>query len=115
MNDRDRLITAIKEINLCNKNDCVNCLTCKYEDIADRILADGWIKPPCQIGQTVYVVRKGVISEMTVKYMYVSHRVNRMYASNETEHYNFRPKDMGKTVFLTSEEAERVRSASNGR
>ena len=97
---RDRLINIIKETELCNKNDCVNCLTCKYEDIADRLIANGVILPPCPIGTKIYMLvtkrPKTNFPEFTFikdsKLTFLN--IERVIAQ------------FGKTVFLTREEAE---------
>ena len=61
---RDRLIELLMSKS-CKHNKCpddVQCDDCEHlavfdgdaEKIADAILADGWIKPPCKIGDTVF-------------------------------------------------------------
>ena len=45
VNDRNELINTLKKIKLCNNNDCVNCLTCKYEEIADCLLNNVIVAP----------------------------------------------------------------------
>ena len=41
---KNDLVNDIKQVKLCNSNDCTNCLSCKYEDIADTLLKNGWRK-----------------------------------------------------------------------
>ena len=79
--------------------------------IADHLLANGVIVPPCKVGQTVCVLsgdgEEDWIDEYNVKYFYCSSKgINRIYIECGTMGNNFRPKDIGKTVFLTKEEAE---------
>lgn len=61
---RDRLIELLTS-KICRNNKCKpNCAECKnaplldndVEYLADAILADGWMRPPFTIGQTVYAV-----------------------------------------------------------
>jgi hypothetical protein len=79
--------------------------------VADYLLANGVIVPTVKVGQTVYVPSgdEGTdwIDEYKVKYFYCSSKgINRYYIECGTMGNNFRPKDIGKTVFLTKEEAE---------
>ncbi len=41
---KNDLVNDIKQVKLCNSNDCTNCLSCKYEDIADTLLKNDWRK-----------------------------------------------------------------------
>ncbi len=77
-------------------------------EYADAVLADGWIRPPCKIGQTVYVILNGTILTLTVKYMYISRKPNRIFAENKECRINFRQKDIGTTVFFSEEEAAKA-------
>ena len=118
MNDRDRLIELIVnadthdsyECRLCTKKD-VSCIRCDAEKFADHLLANGVIVSTVKVGQTVYVPsgdeETDWIDEYKVKYFYCSSKgINRYYIECGTMGNNFRPKDIGKTVFLTKEEAE---------
>lgn len=65
---RDRLVELFKDfafkcVEPCDKRIkqseniiVVNCETCKKEQLADYLLANGVIVPPCKVGQTVYVI-----------------------------------------------------------
>ena len=120
MNDRDRLIELIVnadthdsyECRLCTKKD-VSCIRCDAEKFADHLLANGVIVSTVKVGQTVYVPsgdeETDWIDEYKVKYFYCSSKgINRYYIECGTVGNNFRPKDIGKTVFLTKEDAERA-------
>ena len=63
MTDRDRLMNELKKV----KKSCLiksggNCLACKYrgqedctlENIADHLIANGVIVPPCKVGDKVW-------------------------------------------------------------
>ena len=71
MTDRDRLIELIrqgKDMTPCEKDNdyrCegIKCADCESKSIADYLLANGVIVPPCKVGQMVYLfypVRKGI-------------------------------------------------------
>ena len=58
MTDRDRLIELICDkiqdghcIGYCNHPPCNQC-----KDLADYLIANGVIVPPCRVGDTVYVI-----------------------------------------------------------
>lgn len=99
--DRDKLIELIEEWHK----------EAPTQYLADHLLANGVIVPPIKVGQTVYVINCDEgdvwIDEFKVKYFYCSSKgVNRFYIECGTMGNNFRPKDIGKDVFLTKEEAE---------
>lgn len=67
MTDRERLAELIRD-KTCGNNACIPFLDCEkcgnfpladkdVDRLVDRILADGWMRPPFTIGQTVYVLR----------------------------------------------------------
>ncbi len=105
MNQRDRLIEILK-VPIHPKIGVDPA-----EVVADYLLENGVIVPPCVIGQKVYYPsfdeESSWIDEYTVSYCYCSSKgVNRFFATLGTASLTFRPKDIGKTVFLTKEEAE---------
>jgi hypothetical protein len=86
------------------------------EVIVDKILADGWMRPPVKVGDTVYTLghrnRKAPVEWKVVgvwfsedescNYMY-------LYWYKDKDNFVSRQVDfslIGKTVFLTREEAE---------
>ena len=104
---RDRLIELISKA----KEENLNLLDFETKILADYLLANGVIVSPIKVGQTIYVPACDEetiwIDEYKVKYFYCSSKgINRFYIECGTMGNNFRPKDMGKTVFLTKEEAE---------
>ena len=62
MTDRERLIELIvQSTQKCDSTDCNGCKywntnDCGAARMADYILADGWIRPPCKVGDTVYAI-----------------------------------------------------------
>jgi hypothetical protein len=56
---KERLVELLRKDNCCIDYDCNTCKTsikyCYPHNTADKILADGWIRPPYKIGAKVYV------------------------------------------------------------
>ena len=90
-----------------------------YEDIAElcggfdrlRELAEAdkdgrVVVPPCKVGDTVYFALFGRIIEKQVFSIVSFSKSTRIYCGGTSEY--FRPEDIGKTFFLTSEEAEKA-------
>lgn len=100
---RDRLIQLItnSEIDfLCSPNK-----THFPTFLADHLIENGVIVPPCKVGQTIWFIRDEKIIETKVekivlknKGVYLKLGCNAMYETSCNS--------IGKTVFLTREEAE---------
>ncbi len=117
---RDRLIEQINQA----RKECATSKNCKKCSgygkegsgcisalIADFILADGWMRPPCRVGDTVYEVDSpeyGIIICKVTRVFYDSEEVvvNVIDGHGKGSEYYFDFDDFGKTVFLTREEAE---------
>lgn len=107
MTNRDRLIELIqKEVP-----------RPKADSLVNSILSDGWIRPPCKVGDTVY----RVISDKRVKQPHECKAIGFWYSADESCNamhlvryvngvfdYSISVpfSNFGKTVFLTKEEAE---------
>ena len=101
MTDRERLIEL--KINFVENFYCEDCKPsndkcrkCLSEKEADYLLEHGVIVLPCKVGDTVYQVDAERIYESRVKQI--------IY---DTDNIAFDERAIGKTVFLTREEAER--------
>lgn len=101
---RDRLIELIDE--------AINDEYTSYSNIADYLLANGVIVPPCKVGDKVYAIFEDKIRELKV----ISHTslVSETVKTMTIHCTNYRGAgrafewcDIGKTVFLTREEAEK--------
>ena len=116
MTERERLIEILRNPNchspmLCDKNCKYAHLESCYEArIADLLLANGVIVPPCKVGDIVYLfypVRKGIY-EAVVDEISLSQKSN--FIVTRDLYFNRRQaiffEQLGKTVFLTKEEAE---------
>jgi hypothetical protein len=75
MTDRDKLIEVLETTRgYCRDRTCNDCeydkegVRCKNVMIADHMLADGWMRPPCKVGDKVYCVEYNlkIIEEYTV-------------------------------------------------
>jgi hypothetical protein len=104
---RDRLIEIIKK----------TVVPYFAEFIADDLIADGWMKPPMNIGQKCFILGYdfGECKEcvMECRVSCVTQKKNGSFAirisnTKYSSTYNFTPDEIGKTVFLTREEAEQA-------
>lgn len=89
----------------------------EYEDLEEQGLL---IKLPCKVGDTVYFITKeldivkGISSKVIDEYIVTEIRGNKynplwyMSSSERCVHRDFHPTEIGKTVFLTREEAEKT-------
>lgn len=93
-------------------------------ELADKILAEGWMRPPVKVGQTVYYVSDSPINlSVQANTIYEAHiarlvttqygttlviQIHNSYGCTEIPDIN----DWGKTVFLTREEAEKMLKGS---
>lgn len=114
MNDRDRLVEVIKQAEQQFSNTGRPVLDIE-EYVADYILADGWIRTPCKVGDTVYFADEyyhdsaeidGInITKQGIGFTYVQYE----YGPDITEVWDdgeFSIDEIGKTVFLTREAKE---------
>ena len=88
------------------------------EDLADHLIANGVIVPPCKVGDVVYCivfmpfgcywkVEKGFVRKICVtKESADVNIVDCEYTKYANLNITVRPKDFNKTVFLTKEAAE---------
>ena len=107
---KERLVELIKQDNCMNPMTCSD--KCPYVDLddchsarlADHLLANGVIVPPCKVGQTVY----RIIEMSTGVMMNSTYTIKRFIRTVEVTKNNFFDvcENWGKTVFLTKEEAE---------
>ena len=119
--EKNRLIELLgKNYNCVDRNKCLN-------EQADYLLANGVIVTPCKVGDTVYIKNRPLI----ISFLHIENEVHYVIqfdcddcgdcpfyeddVSFEGEHdcktmgyIQFTEKDIGKTVFLTKEEAEQA-------
>ncbi len=132
---RDRLIELLKQkscVYVPCDNECGGCKNVEmYDDsiesIADHLLSEGVIVPPCKVGQKVYVVNgisdgivEGFIEHLDYNFYTTPQEWITVKATyplfGELEHKSRIDLLLGKTIFLTREEAENALERSeNGK
>lgn len=116
MTNRDRLIELVKNA-LVAYGHSVNSEITPQEFMADFLLENGVIVPPVAVSDMVFEIRKKSVSPSG---RHTDHRVDTYkylkYAVNADDEFYIKPKQyrksdisrLGKTVFMTREEAEKV-------
>ena len=111
MTDRDKLIDLLYDV-----------LDARPDTIADHLLANGVIVPPCKVGDTVYYIntfyqKNPIITKCEVDALHITSGKNQLghkkpsyalvrNASMKSLSTRIKFEDFGKTVFLIKEEAE---------
>ena len=116
MTERERLIKLLMQGDIAAaKQGVFNCCMCRREaeTIADYLLENGVIVPPVQVGATVYCTDsyRHLIKPLEIIGFEVDYtkRICKYYCSGgDYTPAWFKPAEMGKTVFLTREEAEKA-------
>lgn len=118
---RDRLIEILCSAPLGSKTFEQQYYKSTITKIADYLLANGVIVPPCKVGGTVYEVSRYYtgtweifeckVDEITT---YEKNMFIRMKAKGNFE-FAEEVSQIGKTVFLTREEAERALKGGEGK
>ena len=105
---RDKLIGLINGLRVRNE---VSLTDSHTKTLVDSMLADGWIRLPCKVGQTVYVVSRyygGLwrIHECRVDSLtiYEEHIFMTLF-DKDNLNFGIEKSEIGKTVFLTPKEA----------
>lgn len=102
---KDRLIELMQEWG--NKNTD----SFPFESVADYLLANGVIVPPCKAGDTVYSIENCIKrpEKLFVTALHQRERYTSFSAlSKNWREYCFNEDEIGKTIFLTEEEAEQA-------
>lgn len=113
---RDRLIKLIKEAKAIEASG----IDCKVSDeyIADHLLAEGVIIPPCKVGTTLYFLYNSPYADKpdltpriykTTNWYFEVDKTGIVINTSDIHSFNKEyDYHLGKTVFLTREEAERA-------
>lgn len=112
MTERERLIELLRRSEIL----CDDCgpygNTYCTEAIADHLLANGVILPPCKVGDTVYSIEKGIDHQIFIGEVYETTKRREGFWFRYTRRGYFTGAssfdDIGKTVFLTKEDAEKA-------
>ena len=110
---RDRLIDLIRQSHCVDVWDYWNDdfkQPNPIEALADHLIANGVILPPCKVGDKVYLIPcyngnpLGIVQEDKVQMIGITSRGVHIKARNHHDHNKMYM--LGKTVFLTKEQAE---------
>lgn len=110
MTDRDRLIKLFSPFadGTYNGSGVIIDGT-KVDDVVDNLLANGVIVPPCKVGDTVYAYGAKRIKEWEITFVGKNSRNEYKFfavVGKCEDLLTFWNYEIGKTVFLTKEEAE---------
>lgn len=113
---RDRLIELLLNSDPLHERDLDDDLADgEIETIADHLIANGVIVPPCKVGQTVYVISQmrdkrilPFINTYEVTSIEIGKKKCVVYHKMDGYIKIIKQDDFGKTVFLTREEAEKA-------
>ena len=103
MTDREKLIELANEAHKkFIKSDSVY----EFDYIADYLLANGVIVPPCKVGDMVYIIGKFTGQLMVNKVVTINYGGSGLFLLLDSYAVVAVAEQLGKTVFLTKEEAE---------
>mgnify|MGYP007095648601 CR=1 FL=1 len=116
MNERERLIELLLESEPIKDRDLDdNWYDGEISDIADYLLQNGVIVPPVKVGDTVYTVSKkrGIETKMVVEISWKRDCAGTdlgwgLILSGKRSNNRYNVSSIGKTVFLTKEQAEKA-------
>ena len=124
MTDRDRLAVKIcnatqKTNFACKEAKCVGKGLCAYcYTMADDLLANGAILPPCKVGDKVYdictIFDESTLKPKTIIKPRIIDFVSKVGFIIESKGLVIGEKDFGNKIFLTKEEAEKALAERNG-
>ena len=104
---RDRLIEIIAD-----ELGSINCAKLIAEDIADRLLENGGIMPPCKVGDVIYYPAFGINRVLLYKVISIKLNSKGLYVVCENclskSQMTHRATQIGETIFLTEREAEKA-------
>lgn len=109
---RDRLVELLNFVQC--KAECCSALDggrcgdldnldrCQIEAIADHLIANGVVLPPCKVGDTVYSFAYPRTDIIVID----KETVEDLHFIVETDECYYDERDIGRTVFLTKDQAE---------
>lgn len=114
MTDKEKLTNIIHNA----QNKYLNLLKFESSILADHLIANGVIVPPCKVGDTVYALYNGKVLKANIFSMKIETEDDKyvyMLKLKIFDHFfQFKTFLLGKTVFLTREEAEKALERSKG-
>ena len=124
MTDKEILIESLKKgVNHAKDKVRGEGSPFSWGDVAESLIADGWIRPPCKVGDMFYIVKSytnsylEIVSREVVSTLVKEILINKNEISIVTEEAEYNAEDIGNLIFLTKEEAEQAlaeRSGDNG-
>lgn len=102
MNAKERITEILKAYT---KKHNISASSVLLEEYAEELLANGVIVPPCKVGDSIFRVGNGKIWEWLIEHIEIYG--DEIGFVDDGENY-FTPDKIGKTVFLTKEEAEQA-------
>lgn len=125
MNQREKLIELLSDGRCHYKPNCDGTFCfdepCAVAVQADHLLANGVVVLPCKVGDTMYRIPRSAIREYAVVYIGISADPFASYVNiawyRDVHHFetlSVRFDEIGKTVFLTREEAEEALAKRKG-
>ena len=123
MTEREKLIKLIERCSCHYSPPCTGeCGEChniemfdkQMENLADHLLANGVIVPPCYIGQSIWYLHKsydGLIEVDEGKVSMLQQKADKSWKARITVNssvWDFTPNEIGTIYFLTKEEAEKA-------
>ena len=115
---RDRLIEMIKDAEKAFPKD--KPVLDLEEFVADHLLANGVIVPPCKVGDITYVFDYEVNNHLETKFRGIAPSVVEAIVIEdeglwiENEHAKYHISSVGEFIFLTKEEAEKALADRSG-
>lgn len=73
-------------------------------EVADTILADGWMRPPCKVGDKLYFLYGSKVFNLTVEKIVI--KEEGMFLVDKAFNDWYSIEELGKTLYLSEEEAE---------
>lgn len=117
---RDRLIEILKCAPLCGRRFDVQYSDGTIAHIADHLIANGVILPPCKVGDKVWVINKKDIYDCSVYGISIDYKSAWFTFLCGGVFPEFKEKkiyyltEFGQAVFLTREEAEKALAEKEG-
>ena len=98
MEQRERLRELLERVAI--ERDCP-----QMDEVADYLLANGVIVPPCKVGDELYFIYKNKVFDLTIEKIVQTEAG--LFLVDEGFNDWYLVDEIGKTLYLTREEAER--------
>lgn len=100
MTDKQKIVDILKAYT---KKHNISASVVILEEYAEELLANGVIVPPCKVGDSIFRVGNDEVWEWLIEHIEIYE--DEIGFVDDGENY-FTPDKIGKTVFLTKEDAE---------